>query len=185
MDKSNKGNSFLKLKKLNAIGIIAFAGATVLLSGCSANRVTEKQNLKAPNVMLHSIDLQIDAAAQSAASSLDQLAAIEKNLHPAEVQMPFMDIDSPELRQYISTKWSGPIKPFIKGIAKTLGYHVQFYGKEPSLPILVNINTTGNVQTAKQILQNIDLQAKTSAAINIYPQQRLITMRYFNHAPAV
>lgn len=184
MERTNKRNSFLNFKKFNTLGLIALAGAAVTLSGC-ANRVTEKQSLKAPNVMLHSIDLQIDSAAQSAASSLDQLAAIEKNLHPAEVKMPFMGLDSPELREYLSFKYYGPIKPLMVNVAKTMGYRFQVYGKEPSLAILVNINTVGNVETAKQILQNIDLQAKTSARINIYPQQRLITMRYFNNAPAV
>ena len=184
MEKTNKGNSFLNFKKFNTLGLIVLAGAAVTLSGC-ASRVTEKQSLKAPNVMLHSIDLQIDSAAQSAASSLDQLAAIEKNLHPAEVKMPFMGMDSPELREYLSFKYYGPIQPLMTNIAKTMGYSFQVYGKKPSLPILVNINTVGNVETAKQILQNIDLQAKTSARIDIYPQQRLITMRYFNNAPAV
>ena len=53
----------------------------------------KKQNLKAPNVMLHTIDLQIDAAAQSAATSLDQLASISKTQHPAAVKMPFQDIE--------------------------------------------------------------------------------------------
>ena len=181
MEKKIKGKSFLNVKKFNVLGLSLLAGASIMLSGCSAKR----QHVKAPSVMLHTIDLQIDAAAQSAASSLDQLSAIEKNQHSAAVKMPFMDIDSPELRQYLSVKSYGPITPLLQNIAKVMGYSLQIYGKAPSIPVLVNINTVGNVETAKQILQNIDLQASTSARINIYPQQRLITMRYFDHAPSV
>ena len=179
MDKIKNNKSFFKIKKLNKLGLIVLAGASVILSGCS----NTKQHVKAPNVMLHTIDLQIDAASQSAASSLDQLAAIEKNQHPAAVKMPFMDIDSPELREYLSVKFYGPIKPLITNIA--MGYSLQIYGKEPTIPIIVKINTVGNVETAKQILQNIDLQAGTSARLSIIPQKRLISMRYFDHAPSI
>ena len=66
-----------------------------------------------------------------------------------------------------------------------MGYSLQIYGKEPTIPIIVKINTVGNVETAKQILQNIDLQAGTSARLSIIPQKRLISMRYFDHAPSI
>lgn len=182
MEKSKKGQSFLNIKKFNVLGLSLLAGASIMLSGCSA---APKQHVKAPSVMLHTIDLQIDAASQSAASSLDQLAAIEKNQHPDAVKMPFMDIDSPELRQYLSLKYYGPIKPLLTNISKVMGYSFQVYGKAPAIPVLVNVNTVGNVETAKQILQNIDLQSGSSARMNIIPQQRLITMRYFDHAPSI
>ena len=181
MLKQNKESKMIKTKGLKVASFIAMSCAALMLSGCGQ----KKQNLKAPDVMLHSVDLQIDAAAQSAASSLDQLAAISKTQHPAAVKMPFENIESPELSEYLSIKWYGPIKPILRNISDTMGYHFQVYGKDPAIPVLVNINTTGNVETAKQILANIDLQAGTSARVSIYPQQRLITMRYFDHAPRV
>ncbi len=176
-----KGNKVLNKKGLKIATLLAMSFAALGLSGCAH----KKQNLKAPNVMLHTIDLQIDAAAQSAATSLDQLASISKAQHPDAVKMPFQNIDSPELSEYLSIKWYGPIKPILVNISKVIGYKLQVYGKEPAVPVLVNINTTGNVETAKQILANIDLQANTSARVSIYPQQRLITMRYFDHAPTI
>ena len=181
MLKQSKESKMINIKGLKLMSFIAISSAALMLSGCAH----KKQNIKAPNVMLHSIDLQINAAAQSAASSLDQLAAISKTQHPVAVKMPFQEIDSPELSQYLSIKWYGPVKPILRNIADTVGYKFQVYGKEPSIPVLVNVNTTGNVETAKQILANIDLQAGTSARVSIYPQQRLITMRYFNHAPSI
>jgi defect in organelle trafficking protein DotD len=181
MLEQSKGKKMINTKGLKLASFVAISCAAVMLSGCSH----KKQNLKEPNVMLHTIDLQIDAAAQSAATSLDQLASISKTQHPAAVKMPFKNISSPELSEYLSIKWYGPIKPILRNISDTIGYKLQVYGKEPSVPVLVNINTTGNVETAKQILTNIDLQANTSARVSIYPQQRLITMRYFDHAPTV
>ena len=181
MLKQSKGNNMINIKGLKLASVVAMSCAALMLSGCAH----KKQNLKEPNVMLHTIDLQIDAAAQSAATSLDQLASISKTQHPDAVKMPFQDIDSPELSEYLSIKWYGPIKPILGNIAKVVGYKLQVYGKSPSIPVLVNVNTTGNVETAKQILANIDLQAGTSARVSIYPQQRLITMRYFNHAPTI
>tara|TARA_E500000178_G_C16819114_1_gene660657 strand:+ start:304 stop:876 length:573 start_codon:yes stop_codon:yes gene_type:complete len=190
MRKENNGNFLFQLKQLSKlnklfkgiklVALTAIIASPVVLTGCAT-----RQNIKAPNVMLSNIDYQIDAAAQSAARSLDQLAAIEKEQHPAAVKMPFKGIESPELSEYFSVKYYGPIKPLLRDIAKKMGYHFQAYGKEPSIPVLVNINTTGSTQTVKQILTNVDLQAGTSARIGIYPQQRLITMRYFNHAPTI
>jgi defect in organelle trafficking protein DotD len=181
MLEKSKENTMMNTKGLKLASFVATSCAVLMLSGCAH----KKQNLKAPNVMLHAVDLQIDAAAQSAAASLDQLASISKTQHPDAVKMPFQSIDSPELSEYLSIKWYGPIKPILRNIGNTIGYKVQVYGKDPSIPVLVNVNTTGNVETAKQILANIDLQAGTSARISIYPQQRLITMRYFNNAPSV
>lgn len=88
------------------------------------------------------------------------------------------DVQDPALNKMISIKWYGPVEPLLAQIASSTGYQFQVYGKPPSLPVLVNIDTTETPASAINILRNADLQGGLKIAILIFPQQKVISLRY-------
>lgn len=152
------------------IALLCFAA---LLVGCSmepADVSGQAQNA--------AINASLNSAAQSTAVSLAQLSAIEKAQHPTSDGLPFPNVNDPALNQLIFARWYGPVEPLLSMIAVKVGYQLQVYGKPPSLPILVDIDDANNLVPAIDIIRNIDLQAGLRATLQIYPEQKIISLRY-------
>ena len=75
-------------------------------------------------------------------------------------------------------KWYGPIEPLLSQVAASTGYQLQVFGKPPSLPVLVNIDTTSQPTTAINIIRNADLQAGLKVVILVLQDQKIISLRY-------
>ena len=127
------------------------------------------------------VDTGISNAAQKAADSLQTLAAIEKARYPKDATLPFANAHSPELDQFVTVSWYGPLRPILQQIANQIGYTLQVYGKPPQMPILVRVDDTKNKTTAINVIRNLDLQATTKADILLYPQHGMISLRYHTH----
>ncbi|WP_235603453.1 DotD/TraH family lipoprotein [Piscirickettsia litoralis] len=108
--------------------------------------------------------------------ALSSLSEISRAQHPKKETMPFENIHDKALNKSISINWYGPINSVVKNIANALGFHYQEFGKQPSLPVLVNINEKSTA--ALVVLQDIELQANNKATIKILPQQKIISLRY-------
>ena len=148
--------------------VIAMAG----LSACS-----HKTKNKASDNTQQVVMSNLDQAAGSVSASLNQLAAIDKATHPV-AKVPFVGLQGQNLDQNIQITWNGPITPLLQKVAGSIGYQLQIYGKPPLIPILVNIDTTGQSVTAREIISNADLQSGTRASIMIFPEEKIISLRY-------
>lgn len=126
----------------------------------------------------HDVQIQLQQAADSTQSSLKELASIEKNQFQNKLSIPLSDVNDPALNIGIAIKWYGPIEPLLAQVAATSGYQLQVFGKPPSLPVLINIDTLSHAQAAITIIRNADLQAGLKVAILIFPAQKIISLRY-------
>lgn len=142
---------------------------------CLENKLFNKQtkiNLTA------SVETQLLAAAQSIEESLNTLAAAEK----AE-NAPILNVDpliTPEggMGGLADVDWSGPIGPLVDKIANMTNYRVKVLGNDPPIPVLVTISAKRAV--IADILQNASFQAGKRAHILVFPDSRLIEIRYLS-----
>ncbi len=151
--------------------------AALLLGGCAASTANYVQNGNQGQLNIQ-VQTQLEQAATSVQSSLQVLAAIEKVQAQNNVSIPLMDVTDTALNQMISIKWYGPIEPLLAQIASATHYDFQVFGTPPSLPILVNIDTSTTPATAINIIRNADLQAGLKSAILIFPKEKVISLRY-------
>ncbi|NCX93308.1 MAG: hypothetical protein EBX40_01365 [Gammaproteobacteria bacterium] len=155
-------------------GILVLIG--LALCGCSSHTIKEYPPVAVVNHYV--IETDLNQAAEAASQSAAQLAAIEKAKYGHIDALPFESIQDPALDQLLAVKWYGPIAQLLQQIAPKIGYKLQVYGKPPKTPLLVEIDDTQDPVTARQILTNIDLQAKNNASVLIYPQEKIISLRY-------
>lgn len=150
------------------------------LAGCAGNTAKPGAPMGPVNqtAVNAQVQNQLQQAADSTQASLQELAAIEKLQYQNNISVPLQDVNDPALNQMVSLKWYGPIEPLLAQIASMSGYQLQVFGKPPSLPVLVNIDTTSTSSTAINIIRNADLQAGLKVAILIFPSQKIISLRY-------
>jgi defect-in-organelle-trafficking protein DotD len=168
------------MRAISAKGLALLAGLVLVLSGCSSNSQTASSTSPAQMAAQQQaiLDADLNAAAQSVSDSLSQLAEIEKANNQAGRYMPFDNIQDQALSQPVVVNWYGPIAPVLETIASKAGYKLQVYGKPPQTPVLVNIDTTQAQTSALDAIRNLDLQAGQNADILIYPNIKVISLRY-------
>ena len=151
-----------------------------ILAGCAGGSTPSSGTMPTvPNQaqINQQVETQLNQAADSAQASLQELAAIEK-LQQNKITVPLSNVDDPALDEDIAIKWYGPIAPLLSQVAASTGYQLQVFGKPPSLPVLVNIDTTSQPTTAINIIRNADLQAGLKVVILILQDQKIISLRY-------
>lgn len=159
----------MAVKKLSII-LFTF---TLALVGCA----------KAPSETPTTLDTSDTApqaklaeAALAVSQSLEQLAAMEKAVHPAVKIPPPPDPTSIGMGQLASVTWNGPVEPLIRKIAAITHYKLRVIGRQPAIPALVSISAQ-NTPLAS-ILRDASFQAQQKANIVLYPQRRIIEIRY-------
>lgn len=119
---------------------------------------------------------QLAEAAQSVNQSLAQLSAIQLATHPG-VKMPSpVDPTFIGMSQQTSLDWTGPVEPLLKKIATASGYTVNVLGREPAIPVIVVINAYD--QPLASILRDTTYQISKKARIHVYPNKKIIELRY-------
>lgn len=123
-------------------------------------------------------NVALTEAAASVSQSLVQLAAIEQAANPMARVAAEPDPASYGMGQPASVDWSGPVGPLVEQLANATGYRVRVLGTAPAIPILVTINEH-NAPVA-DILRDTAFQTGKRAAILVFPQTRIIEIRYEN-----
>lgn len=121
-------------------------------------------------------EIKLAEAAVSVSESLTNLAEIEKAAHPCLRLPPPIDGSRFGLGCPASVDWVGPAEPLIRRIAEVTHYCVRVLGREPAIPAIVSINAK-NIPFS-DILRNISLQIHKKACIVVYPNSRVIELRY-------
>jgi defect in organelle trafficking protein DotD len=168
------------MKRELAISVLL---SSLFLGACSKNTVMPNS---ATNVYAGMTQQQIDnqvkssltTAAAQTQDSLTELAAIEKMRFQNDTSLPLTDITDPALNTTIKIKWYGPIEPLLQQVASLTGYQLQAFGKAPFSPILINVDDSDNPTTALAIIQNADIQAGMNAQVLVFPDQKIISLRY-------
>jgi len=162
------------MRKQNLYCLVALTCSFFLfgLSSCS-----HKKDQPTPTDRI--VMLNLNQAANSVSDSLAQLSAIDKSTHPV-AKVPFVELQGENLDRNVTVTWNGPIAPLLQKVATAIDYKLQIYGKPPLIPILVNVDTTGQQVSAKEVLSNADLQAGTQASVMVFPDQHIISLRYLS-----
>ncbi len=165
--------------------ILSFVFPLSLLTGCTILKkqsedtiVDGKQTSKQNSTTPLNVESQLLATAQSIEESLGILAAAEKAENPPILNTAPLTTPEGGMGGKVDIEWTGPIGPLIDRVAELTNYRVKTLGQEPAIPILVSISMKKAV--IADILQNASLQVGKRAYILVFPESRLIEVRYLS-----
>lgn len=118
---------------------------------------------------------QIAQAAASISQSLSQLQAMEEMSRPKAAQKVLAP-PTQAIAGNASIDWSGPIQALLDRLANTSGYRLRTVGTAPSVPILISLQS--HDAPLAEMLREVDFQAGSRARVRVYPQERIIELRY-------
>lgn len=119
--------------------------------------------------------MKLSEAALSVNDSLEDLSAIRKSQVPYYLKhLPSLNI--PGMQYLASVDWTGPIQPLVARIAGATNYRLRVLGNPPAIPIIIQLREKN--RTLGFILRNADFQAGRKADIFVYPNIRIIELRY-------
>ena len=184
--KTPSASMFRRLK------VALVVSSVISLAACSASAPKVNNNFAVPQVpqveqakldKAHAkmVQQSLNKAIDAINRSLNDLAQMQKSQHPDRISMNDDNASyGPALNQMIQMDWYGPVDNIINKLAKQIGFKVQMYGKKPALPILVSIHSVEKQQAAIDILRNLNLQVGQQLDIRVYPEAKVISMRYLS-----
>lgn len=121
---------------------------------------------------------QIAHAASSVDQSLSQLSAIDIATHPTtNIGKPMAAGGG--MSRYATISWYGPVEPVLRTIARKAGYQLNVIGSEPAIAVLVNVSAQS--QPLSVILRNVTYQVHAKARVAVYPNKKIIELRYLGN----
>lgn len=127
-------------------------------------------------------DLALQALTRSAdevSQSIRKLAEVEQydrfRTQPGPIG-PYAQVK--DMVQLVTMPWDGPIEAAARQLAGESGYQFKVAGRSPVIPILVRIGSAP--ASISDHLRNIGMQAGSRADLVVYPQQRIVELRYSN-----
>ena len=154
-------------------GITLCALAVSCLLGCASTSVG-----KSPAIP--PTDPASSALARSAAEvsqSIRKLAEVEQYDRFAKLPGPLGPYDQvKDMVQMVTMPWEGPVESAAEQLAQHAKYQFKVSGRSPVIPILVRISS--QPATVSDHLRNIGLQSGSRADLIIYPDQRIVELRY-------
>lgn len=154
--------------------LIVLLLSILFICGC-ANTTFKKPPYNDPT---DDASIKLAEAANSVSDSIMQMAKTEKVLTPPSKDNTLTIPNSYNLQTHASVDWSGPIAELLAQLAKAANYQVRILGTAPAIPILVSVNIKD--ESLGDILRNIDYQAGHKASIHVYPNNKVVELRYVN-----
>ena len=110
----------------------------ILLFGLTSCATDEPIELKTTKTD-HTGNYQLAQAAVASSQALTMMAETEQAALTPK-QTPVMpEPKAKAMQQRVSIDWSGPIAPLLEQIAKMTGYQLEIIGKQPAIPVLVDV----------------------------------------------
>jgi defect-in-organelle-trafficking protein DotD len=129
-----------------------------------------------PANQLDGTDHSLAEASYAVSRSIVSLSETAQAAHPLPPLDPPPNPASYGMAGLTSVDWSGPIEPLIRQMAKAANYRVRVLGTSPAIPVLVSVYDK-NMMLA-DILRDVGYQAGRRAAVVVYPESRVIELRY-------
>ena len=83
------------------------------------------------------------------------------------------------MTQVVSIDFNGTLDDVMKNIAKMSNYSLKTIGTPPSIPVIINLTEKNKVLA--DILRNVSYQAAKQATIKVYPNKKIIELRYHHY----
>ncbi len=142
--------------------------SSFILMGC-APRPT-------PKVSFNDTDASLAEASYAVSRSMTRLSETAEAAHPLPQLPPSPDPASYGMAGKTSVDWSGPVEPLVREMAKVTGYHLRVLGKEPAIPLMVSVYNQNTM--IADILRDVGFQCGRRATVAVYPDDRIIELRY-------
>lgn len=142
-----------------------------LLIGCKTSFIKPPTNEPSDDATI-----KLAEAANSVSDSMLEMARVEKYITPPHKDNSLNIPNAHTLQATASVDWSGPIEELTLRIARAADYKLHVLGKAPAIPVLISL--TKNNATLGQLLRDIDYQAGVKAYIHVYPNNRIVELRY-------
>lgn len=149
------------------IGLITFL--TLLLYACAAPPQPRGYDVSKNEASLAE-------ASYAVSHSIVDLAETAQAAHPLPDVAPPPSPATYGMGGLTSVDWSGPVGPLLKQIAKASNYRCRVLGTEPAIPVLVTIYAK-NVMLG-DILRDVGYQCGRRASVLVFPETRVIELRY-------
>ena len=158
---------------------VTIFGLVILLAGCAhPSPIVDSAAVPSPSELEPDpIQLNLTAAAMSVSKSLKELTAIEKAVHPEAQLPPPPNPASIGMARLASVNWTGPLEPLVRKIAVVTNYRVRIVGNRPPIPPITPV--LGRNTPLADILRDASFKAAKKAEIVLYPQSRVIEIRYY------
>lgn len=151
----------------NKIGVVSCL--TVLLCACAAPKLPKAFTINKDTASLAE-------ASYAVSRSIVDLAETAQAAHPLPPLAPPPSPATYGMGGLTTVDWSGPVEPLLCSIARASDYRVRVLGTPPSIPVLVTIFQK-NVMLG-DILRNVGYQCGRRATVTVYPESRVIELRY-------
>ncbi len=115
-------------------------------------------------------------ASYSVSRSVADLSESAQAAHPLPDIAPAPSPASYGMGGVTSVDWSGPVEPLLKQIASAADYRLRVLGTAPAIPVLVTINARNAL--LGDILRDTGYQCGRRASVYIFPDSRVIELRY-------
>lgn len=115
-------------------------------------------------------------ASYAVSRSIVSLSETAQAAHPLPKLDPPPNPCSYGMGGLTSIDWSGPIEPLVVQIARVTGYRVRVLGTAPAIPVIVTLYDKNRI--VADVLRDVGYQAGRRAAVVIFPDSRVIELRY-------
>lgn len=115
-------------------------------------------------------------ASYSVSRSIVDLAEVAQAAHPMPALAPPPNPSTYGMGGLTTVDWSGPIEPLLKQISLAAGYRLRILGTAPAIPVLVTVYTINN--KLGDVLRDVAYQGGRRASVVLYPDARVIELRY-------
>lgn len=115
-------------------------------------------------------------ASYAISRSIVELAESAQAAHPLPALSPPPNPATYGLGGMTTIDWSGPVGPLLRQIAKAVDYRVRILGRPPAIPVMVTV--LEKQAMIGDIIRDIGYQCGTRAAVVVYPESRVIELRY-------
>jgi defect in organelle trafficking protein DotD len=121
-------------------------------------------------------EISLAEASYSVSRSVVDLAETAQAAHPLPAIAPPPSPATYGMAGLTTVDWSGPVEPLVRQMAKAANYRVRVLGTTPGIPVIVTINTKNAM--LGDILRDIGYQCGRRAAVLVFPESRVIELRY-------
>ncbi|HLB43608.1 MAG TPA: type IVB secretion system lipoprotein DotD [Gammaproteobacteria bacterium] len=115
-------------------------------------------------------------ASYSVSRSVVDLAETAQAAHPLPSLAPPPSPTTYGMAGLTTVDWSGPVEPLVKQIAYAANYRVRVLGTAPAIPVLVTVYAKNTM--LGDILRDVGYQCGRRATVTIFPESRVIELRY-------
>jgi defect-in-organelle-trafficking protein DotD len=150
------------------IKIVTIVASFLVLCACAS----PQPQSSAPT----STDVALAEASYSVSRSIVNLSEIAQSARPLPTIDPPPNPASYGMGGLTSIDWSGPVEPLIKQLADATNYRLRILGSRPAIPVLVTVYTK-NMMVA-DVLRDVGYQCGRRATVVIFPDSRVIELRY-------